>query len=147
MAHFLRDDQIVCEVNKPIFTSSILSTSDNWKAQVTVDGETSNNSDTFKHYNTAEYTVPINFFENNNVVAGRQLHTGGWTSWINNDVVDPASSITETEDLAGLITENGSCTQPLAVQVQNVATGQVYSGQELIDGFTNCTSRLINYKE
>ena len=138
MAHFLRDDQIVCEVNKPIFTSSILSTSDNWKAQVTVDGETSNNSDTFKHYNTAEYTVPINFFENNNVVAGRQLHTGGWTSWINNDVVDPASSITETEDLAGLITENGSCTQPLAVQVQNVATGQVYSGQELIDGFTNC---------
>ena len=140
VAHFLRDDQIICEVNKPIFTSSILTSSDNWKARVTVDGEESNNSDVFKHYSNNAYTPGLDFFENNDPVVGRESTAGdGWTAWINNDVVDPATSTAESETLAGLITEvNGSCTQPLAIEVKNVATGQVYSGQELVDGFTNC---------
>ena len=139
ITHLLGPGRLVCDVNIIPLSKDLLTNNSNgnYKVRIYVDGVSIGTSANFRFITSA--TPKINHFEQNGpIVPGDGQPSGQWTSWLNHDVTT-ATSTSESETIEDLIA-SGECPKgdPLQMEVRNVATGQVYSKEELEFGFNDC---------
>ena len=139
ITHLLGPGRLVCDVDIIPLSNEFLTSdsSGNYRVRIYVDGESIGTSSTFRF--TTSATPKINHFEQNGpIVPGDGQPSGQWTSWLNNHVT-AANSWDEFETIEDLI-NSGECPHgdPLQMEVRNVATGRVYTKEELEFGFNDC---------